>query len=91
VVAPRAAEYRDRFAPIAYEGDDRFLFKELRSNLVLRWEYALGSTLFAVWSHAQGETTAERGSLSIQEDVAALLASPSTDTILVKMAHRFAL
>ncbi len=30
-----------------------FNFQEFRSNLVLRWEYKAGSTLFLVWSHQQ--------------------------------------
>ncbi|MEJ2186645.1 MAG: DUF5916 domain-containing protein, partial [Gemmatimonadota bacterium] len=34
--------------------DPSFNFKQLRSNLVLRWEYLPGSTLFVVWS--QGRT-----------------------------------
>ena len=28
-----------------------FSFMQLRSNLVFRWEYKLGSTLYVVWSH----------------------------------------
>ena len=28
-----------------------FSFMQFRSNLVLRWEYKLGSTLYFVWAH----------------------------------------
>ena len=28
-----------------------FSFMQFRSNLVFRWEYKLGSTIYAVWSH----------------------------------------
>ena len=28
-----------------------FSFMQFRSNLVFRWEYKLGSTLYVVWSH----------------------------------------
>ncbi len=31
--------------------DPDFSFMQLRSNLVFRWEYKLGSTLYLVWSH----------------------------------------
>jgi hypothetical protein len=31
--------------------DPDFSFLQFRSNLVFRWEYKLGSTLFLVWSH----------------------------------------
>jgi len=32
-------------------GQPDFTFLSLRSNVVLRWEYKLGSTLFLVWQH----------------------------------------
>ena len=28
-----------------------FSFMQLRTNLVFRWEYKLGSTLYLVWAH----------------------------------------
>jgi hypothetical protein len=34
-----------------YTGNPDFNFQEFRSNLVLRWEYKAGSTLYLVWSH----------------------------------------
>lgn len=33
-----------------------FSHRSLRSNLVLRWEYQLGSTLFLVWSQSRSES-----------------------------------
>ena len=30
-----------------------FTYLSFRSNLVLRWEYSLGSTLFLVWQHGR--------------------------------------
>lgn len=36
----------------SYEfGNPDFSFMQFRSNLVFRWEYKLGSTLYVVWSH----------------------------------------
>jgi hypothetical protein len=32
-------------------GDPDFSFMQFRSNLVFRWEYKLGSTVYLVWSH----------------------------------------
>jgi hypothetical protein len=32
-------------------GNPDFSFMQFRSNLVLRWEYKLGSTLYLVWAH----------------------------------------
>jgi hypothetical protein len=32
-------------------GNPDFSFMQFRSNLVFRWEYKLGSTLYVVWAH----------------------------------------
>jgi len=32
-------------------GNPNFSFMQFRSNLVFRWEYKLGSTLYFVWAH----------------------------------------
>jgi hypothetical protein len=37
---------------IEFDNPD-FRYRSLRSNLVLRWEYLPGSTLFLVWNHGQ--------------------------------------
>lgn len=89
VSAPLAASYRDRFEPFDYQGSNHFLFKQLRSNLVLRWEYALGSTLFVVWSHDQTDDSTVLGPLYLPRDLGELLGTPSTDTVIVKLAHWF--
>jgi hypothetical protein len=36
-------------------GNPDFSFMQFRSNLVLRWEYKLGSTLFLVWAHDRSD------------------------------------
>src|SRR3954471_6314232 len=54
---PRAAAYDDRYAPYLNPSvtDDPggFNFKALQSNVVLRWEYNPGSTLFVVWNQGR--------------------------------------
>jgi len=62
-----------------------FSFRELRSNLVVRWEYRPGSTLYAVWS--QGRT----GSVpvwdpSYSSNWNALWGLPADDVFLVKLS-----
>ncbi len=43
------------FAPYTFVDDNPdFIRRSLRSNMVLRWEYQPGSTLFAVWSQSRG-------------------------------------
>src|SRR4029079_16165145 len=51
---PRADDYDDRYAPYSNSAvtsdPGGFNFKQLQSNVVFRWEYRPGSTLFAVWN-----------------------------------------
>lgn len=42
----------------SFENPD-FNFMQFRSNLVLRWEYKLGSTLYFVWSHDRSDWQGE--------------------------------
>ncbi|MEZ4701457.1 MAG: DUF5916 domain-containing protein [Rhodothermales bacterium] len=45
---------RDTLVPFdAYPKRNEFAFSTLTSNVVLRWEYRPGSTLFVVWTHGR--------------------------------------
>jgi hypothetical protein len=70
-------------------GRPDFNFKELRSNLVLRWEYRPGSALFVVWS--QGRSNFEPdGRFRLGRDFGRLFdggRSPSTNVLLIKMNY----
>jgi hypothetical protein len=45
---------RDTLAPLgSYPKRDEFAFENLQSNVVLRWQYRPGSTLFLVWAHSR--------------------------------------
>ena len=46
------------FAPYPYAGEPDFNDQQLNTNLVVRWEYLPGSTLFLVWSQAREGSTA---------------------------------
>ncbi|MAF13187.1 hypothetical protein CMK11_22260, partial [Candidatus Poribacteria bacterium] len=51
----RPASYE--FTPYPHvDFDPDFKDRSLRSNLVLRWEYRPGSTLFLVWSQSRSST-----------------------------------
>ncbi len=56
------------FTPVTLEDNPDFNRKSLRGNIVLRWEYLRGSTLFVVWNMATsdesrpGQFSAEAGS-----------------------------
>ena len=43
------------FTPVTLEDDPDFNRKSLRGNIVLRWEYLRGSTLFVVWNMATSD------------------------------------
>ena len=57
--SPRAADYDNRYqayGDTAYTNHiGGFNFKQFRSNVVVRWEYRPGSTLFVVWSQGRHE------------------------------------
>ncbi|NKB68709.1 MAG: hypothetical protein GKR89_16720 [Candidatus Latescibacteria bacterium] len=44
-----------RFSPYALNENRDFHRRSLKSNLVLRWEFSPGSTLFVVWSQSRSE------------------------------------
>ena len=62
-----------------------FNFKELRSNLVLRWEYRPGSTLFLVWSH--GRSHADTGAFHLLDDLDRLLGARGRNTVAIKLNY----
>jgi len=53
---PRAGTYDDRFVRFARPDAiaENFAVRQLRATTVLRWEYAPGSALFAVWANETG-------------------------------------
>lgn len=61
-------------------------FRQFRSNLVIRWEYRPGSTLFLVWS--QGRTsTASDGRFSFGNDIDHLFTEQPHNIFLVKLSY----
>jgi hypothetical protein len=68
--------------------DPSFDTRELRSNAVLRWEYAPGSSIFVVWSQGR-ESDAERGEFDLAREGRALWRTPPTNVLLVKASYWF--
>lgn len=67
-----------------------FNFFEFRSNLVIRWEYVPGSTLFVVWS--QGRTGDNNiGEFNFRKDMDALYSIVPHNVFLVKFSYRISL
>ncbi len=88
---PRAADYASRYQ--AY-GDTAFTnniggfnFKQFRSNIVYRWEYRPGSTLFVVWSQGRRGIGGVEGAQSFGGDIGDLFNLRPDNTFLVKLSY----
>jgi hypothetical protein len=67
-----------------------FNFSQFRSNLVVRWEYRPGSTLYFVWS--QGRTgSGTDGNFSYRSDMKNLFGITPQNVFLLKFSYWFAL
>ncbi len=67
-----------------------FSWRELKSNLVLRWEYQTGSTAYLVWSQHRGNGDF-LGDFSAGSEYRHLFQAHPDNTILVKFSYWFAL
>ncbi len=88
---PRADAYDQRFA--AY-GDTAvthnpggFNYKQFASNVVFRWEYKPGSTLFLVWNQGRQGVVGQEGNGNFQTDMRDLFALHPMNTFLVKVSY----
>jgi len=88
LVTPNADRYPDRYAPFDYAGNADFNVLSFRSTNVLRWEFKPGSAFFVVWQHGR-EGFTQQGSYDFGRDFGDLLATPATNTVLVKLAYWF--
>ena len=85
---PGAASFDARFVPWTPTTDTAlgFSFRQLRTNLVLRWEYRPGSTLFFAWAHGRsgsgGPSTQSWG-----DEFGDLMDLHPDNTLLIKVAH----
>jgi hypothetical protein len=88
---PRAANYDDRYAPYINSSvtDDPggFNFKAFQSNMVFRWEYNPGSTLFLVWNEGRQGSTGLEGTQDFQGDVRDLFRLHPANTIMLKVSY----
>ena len=71
-------------------GDPDFDFRELNTNLVIRWEYRPGSAVFLVWSQVRDETTLVRDDLGYRRDLDRLFSAPAHNVVLLKVSKWFA-
>jgi hypothetical protein len=88
---PRAVAYAARYRPyrdaaVAAEPGG-FNFQQFRSNVVFRWEYRPGSTLFLVWTQGRENQDDAEGTRSFGGDLADLFGRRANDTFLVKVSY----
>jgi len=88
---PRAEAYDARYRPY---GDAEvaadpggFNFQQFRSNVVFRWEYRPGSTLFLVWSQGREDSAPVEGTGSFRDDLSDLFGRRANDSFLVKVSY----
>jgi Domain of unknown function (DUF5916) len=67
-----------------------FSWRELRSNLVLRWEYRAGSTLYVVWTQNRADAGL-RGDFSAPAEYRRLFRAHPDNTFLVKLSYWFSI
>ena len=60
-----------------------FSFRQLRSTIVLRWEYRPGSSVFAIWSHGRTSDEAD-GRFALGRDLRALGRADAENVVMVK-------
>jgi hypothetical protein len=71
-------------------GNPDYNFRQFRSNLVVRWEYLPGSTLYLVWS--QGRTSTDsNGVFAYSSDMKDLFNNTPRNVFLVKFSYWFTL
>ena len=85
-------ENKDRIIDYKFSKPD-FKVQDFLSNLVLRWEYNPGSTVFLVWSQTRSGIN-QSGNLDVFNDLGDLFNNGNTkqhNVFLVKVSYRFGL
>jgi len=74
-------------SPFSFANPD-FNFRSIRLNMVFRWEWRLGSTLYVAWTQRR-EDAGDNGVFSPGNDLRSLVRAPSDNTLMVKVAYWF--
>ena len=69
-------------------GNPNFNFRSFQSNLVIRWEYRPGSTLFLVWSQGRDSFESDYNA-NLNYSAKELWDAYPHNIFLVKLAYRF--
>ncbi len=82
-------EDRDQSTDYSFDNPD-FNVKDYNSNLVVRWEYQPGSTVYLVWSRSRNDYLSN-GDFHLWKDSRDLYRLYPSDVFLIKFSYRFAL
>jgi hypothetical protein len=74
------------FEPTTLAFDPDFNRKSLRGNIVLRWEYSRGSTLFFVWNMSTLDA-ARPGVFTPIRDLAGAFGADGTHVVMLKLTY----
>jgi hypothetical protein len=73
-------------SPFTFSKPD-FNYISLRGNVILRWEYLPGSTMYFVWTHG-GSDYASYGDFNLHRDLNNLVSTPiHEDVLLIKLTY----
>jgi len=86
---PRARDLASRYLQdtVAADNPGGFNYRQFRSNVVFRWEYRPGSTLFVVWSQGRHASTGVAGPRSLGGDLGDLFTLVPDNSFLVKLSY----
>jgi len=86
---PRAAAFASRYNrdTVAADNPGGFNYKQFRSNVVFRWEYRPGSTLFVVWSQGRQNSAGAEGVQGFRGDLSDLFDLRPDNSFLVKLSY----
>jgi hypothetical protein len=74
------------FSPVSLSADPDFNAKSLNSNIVLRWEYVKGSTLFVVWNAGTFDDS-RPGRFNAGRDLRGAFGAPANHVFIVKASY----
>jgi hypothetical protein len=74
------------FEPVAIDDNPDFNRKSLRGNVVMRWEFRPGSTLFFVWDLSQTDLS-RPGDFSPWRDLRTAFAADANHVFMVKASY----
>ena len=77
----------DGGAPFTFSDPD-FNFKSLRLNVIFRWEWKPGSTMYVVWTE-QRQDQSNPGQFTFSRDFGAAFRAPADDVLMFKIAYWF--